>query len=498
MKQRRLLYLTTHHLIVYLWRAEGLVQEHAFLASDSGFQQFSDFLLKHAASRFTVLVNVAEEAFHVETIPLVRGKEKEALIARKQNQLYYNTMLTSICSLGQTKGRRREETLLFLALTNSINLIPWFNALSLHECIVDGVYTVPTLIPALYQHLEIIDEHCLVLTVQDQSLRQTYLAKGKLIFSRLTYLTDSSVAGIARAFLSEAQKLQQYLASHRLIGRNQSLNVYLLAHHEAFHPVQAHCSNTPTLNFNLVDINAVGAKLGLKNKLADNHAEILFAYILRKSKPCAQFAKGEWLKPYRFWQTKKALFGTGYALIIASLLASCALMLQSLDYRQQKLALELTQKRTRDELLTLEHSLPMIEGDRVATGPVLKQYRALNDTSTLPLALYARISNALSQSPTISLSKLAWQNSAIKDEQLSTHQLIIEGTVFAQEHAGPRQVLADFDAFCAKLTEDKFWQLQITQRPFDIEQHKTLRGADLAEHDANARAFALVLKKAAP
>ena len=61
------------------------------------------------------------------------------------------------------------------------------------------------------QKLKIEDERCILLTLQDQTIRETFYERGRLHFSRLSPLANTSIGGIAQGFATEAIKLQQYL-----------------------------------------------------------------------------------------------------------------------------------------------------------------------------------------------------------------------------------------------------------------------------------------------
>ena len=91
--------------------------------------------------------------------------------------------------------------------------------------------------------------------VQDQSIRQSYFENGQLHFSRLTPLQHSSIGSIAQSFASESIKLQQYLASQRLVGRNQTITAYILAHPGAQKVIENSCVDTPAVHFNILDLN---------------------------------------------------------------------------------------------------------------------------------------------------------------------------------------------------------------------------------------------------
>ena len=202
MRSQQLLYLSAYQLVAYRWQAGTLSHTAAFADSEEGYRQFADYLRQHARERFALLVNIAEEGFHVETIPFLRGADREAVIRRKLGQIFFNAPLTASQSLGHEKNKRKDERLLLAALTGSEHLAPWLKVIGLAEVALSGIYSLPLLAPSLFRKLKISEERCLLLTVQDQSIRQSYLEKGEIHFSRLAPLFDSSIGGIAQAFSS--------------------------------------------------------------------------------------------------------------------------------------------------------------------------------------------------------------------------------------------------------------------------------------------------------
>ena len=86
MTAHRLLYLSTHRMTAYRWRSGVLEVEGAFATNDGGHQQFSDYIKQQRRSTFALLANVAEEGFHLETIPFLQGKDRQTVITRKLGQ----------------------------------------------------------------------------------------------------------------------------------------------------------------------------------------------------------------------------------------------------------------------------------------------------------------------------------------------------------------------------------------------------------------------------
>ncbi|TXI74125.1 MAG: hypothetical protein E6Q43_04845, partial [Dokdonella sp.] len=222
MRRRRLLYLSAQQMTAYRRQRGILSEEASFAQTEAGLAEFASYLAGQRRAVFTLLANVGDEAFQVETIPFLRGADRSAIITRKLGQLFFNAQLTTALSLGYEKSRRKDERILLAALTNPSFFAPWLAAMATAEAALAGLYSLPLLAPLFLKRLAIADEHCLLLTFQDQSVRQTYLAHGKLQFSRLTPLHQSSLVGAAQGISSEALRLQQYPVSQRVLdGRKR-------------------------------------------------------------------------------------------------------------------------------------------------------------------------------------------------------------------------------------------------------------------------------------
>lgn len=124
----------------------------------------------------------------------LHGADRRALLARKLGQLYFNSTLCTALSLGLIRNQRPEERVLLTALTNTELLAPWLDANVAAGIALAGIYSLPLLAAALLRRLGIADEPCLLLSVQDQSVRQSYIENGELYFSRLAPLPNSSLS----------------------------------------------------------------------------------------------------------------------------------------------------------------------------------------------------------------------------------------------------------------------------------------------------------------
>ncbi|HEY5762248.1 MAG TPA: hypothetical protein VIS73_03485, partial [Rhodocyclaceae bacterium] len=227
----RVLYFSAHQIQAYFWRGGECTLEDTFDCEAPG-AHFDAYLKTHRRSLFAVVANVADEGFHHETIPFLQSRDRAVVVSRRLNQLFQNSPLSVAVSLGYEKSRRKDEKLALLGLTNAALFDPAIKAMRAAEVKVAGIYSLPLLASAILERLKVTTTRCLLVTVQDNTIRQTYFDNGNLVISRLAPLGDSSAIGVTHAVGTEVARFQQYLLSQRTITRNDSLDVHIVLHQD--------------------------------------------------------------------------------------------------------------------------------------------------------------------------------------------------------------------------------------------------------------------------
>ena len=508
MPARRLIYLCAHRLTAFHWRAGVLINEGVFEATEAGRLQFTRYLAEHSKSIFTLLANVSEEGFHMETIPFLRGEDRRSIITRKLGQQFFNASLTTSISLGHEKSRRRDERIMLAALTNKEAFAPWLAALAGAEVALAGVYSLPLLGPLLLRKIGVLDERCLLLTIQDQSIRQTYVEKGELHFSRLTPLQNYSIDGIAQIFSSEARKLQQYLVSQRLLGRQQPISAYLLVHANARNAIERHCVNSETLSFAILDMEDCARICHLKTPPPDTRCETLILHLLATAPPGAQFASDQQRHNYHLWLIRSVLQNTGAVVLLGCLLWSVK---QFHDAYQLKREVAMIQQETtlaRQRYDDIVKTFPAIPTSTENLRRVIDRYVELEKGSTSPEYLWREISHALQGDASVEVEGIDWRVAALASREAATAEAlhtppvgseiaIVHGTLRPGPDSHPRQVLSIFKQLVETLKRNPKLQVEVLQQPFDLDSGKSLKGGDAAVDDLRPRSFKLQIQKTA-
>ncbi|MDR1368456.1 MAG: hypothetical protein LBJ76_07060 [Candidatus Accumulibacter sp.] len=487
----------------FIWRSGDLVGEGDFPPTEDGLREFGDYLGKHSDSVFSLLADVAEEGIHIETIPFLQGADREAVIARRLGQSFFSTHLTASQSLGYLKTQRKDERVLLLALTNNDFFAPWFNAFTTAGIMLSGVYSPPLLAESLLKKNGIKDEFCLLLTIQGGSLRQIYLEKGELRFSRLAAIKDDQVSGIARTISVEAIKLQQYLDNQRQAGSSrQPIAAYIVSREKHFDTIRDFCADTGMIRFKFLDIDQCSRKAGLTRSVPEFHAEWIFLGLMAVSPPAIQFAGDDLRHNYHLDLTKMALYGVGSTLLMACLAFAGSLLYDRYTLLGQADALKAEARIFRERYEAIAKTFPPMPIDHDTLRTVIGQYVDLEKKSLSPEGLYTEISRALQHAPSIEIDAIHWKIGSADSNTTSekafanmirvpddSESALVLGTIRLGPQASPRQMLAMFDRFVEAGRQIPDMRVEVLKRPFDVEPEKALKGNDTTLGENQPRSF---------
>lgn len=512
MTQRRLLFLDSHRLAAYAWQGGRLHAEQEFSAEASGVEAFREYLGKHPTAVFSILADVAEEGFQIEDVPYVSGKDRNALTSRRLGQYFFGTPFSLAVSLGREKTGRRDEKILFAALTQPRHLEPWLDAMRQAGIQLAGVFSAPFALAALFAAARQPQGPQVVLSVSRSGVRQTFFDNGKLHFSRLTPLATGSIEETAVTCAVEARKIYQYLAGQRLITRNAALTVRVLAHPGQTTAIRGHCRDSAELHFEYVDLLAEAGKVKLKTLPQDSHCEPLLLHVLAQRPPVQQFAPPAEQHYYRLWQMRSGLTAAAAVIFAACLIYAGKQYFSSynLNADTQNLLEEtrLDQRKYEAALAALP-KLPIGTEDVRA---LVTRFEDVEKRSPLLEGIYLPLSHALDATPGVEINRIEWKLSAKLPDagaQGSTAfrqaPLTVSGNYFAIAEVSAQLPLAIADdhramlqmvnQLLSELGKDKSIGVQMTQLPFDVESGKTIKGsadASASQTEAPKLAFRIV------
>ncbi|MCL2635576.1 MAG: hypothetical protein FWD50_02960, partial [Betaproteobacteria bacterium] len=409
MTAHRLFYLNTHRLTAYVWRQGRLHAEGSFTHSDDGLLAFSHYLARWRNSHFALLANVAEEDHVLETIPFLSRGDRQALIARKISQHFMGSPLATAFSLGYEKTRRKNEKLLLSALTNPAHFEPWLKRIADAEAPLSGIYTVAQLGGQLLKKLDGERQGCLLLTMQDHSIRESYLRDDQTLFSRMAPISDSSIAGIASSFAAEAGKLQQYLIGQRLISRDDHLPALIVAYPPAVPAITKACQGHDNLGFTIVDSHLAARKLGLKTLPEDNRCDLLYLQLLASDPPRQQFAGAGHRHDYQVDRLRRGILAAGLITLLGGLLLTAHNAWTAYELRRETLALQASESELEERYGKIAATFPQLGIDNDTLRRLTDQYAALSQQRRHPEQALRRLGQTLERMPAIILDRIEWR-----------------------------------------------------------------------------------------
>lgn len=499
MPTRRLLLLDPAGLTAYRWAGGAIVEDQHFTKNNEGIAAFGHYVLQEHGSIFTVVTDLTDESFQVETVPFVRGADREALLQRRLSQYYFSTPYSVAISLGREASGRRDEKVLFAALTTSPELEPWMAALRQASVQLAALYAMPQAISVLAKQLRLNEGHHLVLSVTARGVRQTFVENGQFRLSRLTPLASATLGEAAMVCAAEAGKLYNYLTGQRLIERGARLNTLVIAAPAEVDAIRGVCSARPELKLDIPPLHDLARRVGIRSLPAKDPVDTVLLHLLASRPPVHQFAPEEERHVYRVGQIGFSLRALGLLVLIA-----CTLLTAKKSYdvytlraemNERRLDTEADQKRYQSAMASLP-ALPA-SADKLATLAALNA-DIQRQSPSLANSL-RQVSSALDATPEIELQAIDWRLTDRADasatSSLSTpiqaagangarnaplNFILID--IDAQLPTGMardnRLILATIDGFVERLRKSTGGEVNATKLPFDTESGKTLRSED--------------------
>jgi hypothetical protein len=522
MSDIRLLYFTAQDHQVFRWRRNRLELEASFSAEETDLTSFSDFAKSKGASLYYVLADLAGEDFHEETIPWLRGSDREAVIQRRLAQRYRDTRLAATSSLGAVAGERRNERVLLASFTNTQQFSPWLDALSAAGARLAGVYSAPFAAPAIASRLSKLlgpgASRMFVVTLNSTGLRQSFVEDGKVRFSRLERTTDMDADALAAFVRSETLRLYQYLGSLRVLPRDgPPITAVIITPPGQRATFESSLSSAGRLTFRTIDLADAVKAVGLQRSSSAT-AEQLYLYLTVKQTPKAQFARREDRRAFLLWQLQRAIVAAGAAGFAACALYSAVKWLDVWDLRDQSQLQVLEARTAAGEYDRITSAFPATQTSTDNLKVTVGEFRNIAARSGTIEPALAHLSKALEQYPQIELDQLVWRidrpvplkpapgappaptpaGAAPAQPAEQAQFLDISGRVTAAQRSDYRAITAQVQRFADTLAADQLYQVVQTQLPFDITPEGTLSG-DIGENDGGdvPRFSITLLRKAA-
>jgi hypothetical protein len=404
MLPKQVFFLTADQLCAYQWRRGRLWAGEQFSADAAGLDAFSTYLERFPGTPAYLIADMVEEDFHRQLLPHVGGSARRKMVARRLRQMYRDTPFRHALVQGRDTEGRRDDMMMFSALTNPDLVLPWLERIESARTPLAAVYSATFLAARMVRRLALAREHLVLITHQAGGLRQTYFQGRHLKFSRLSPTGDLPYADMVAA---ETERMEQFLASTRLVARGHRLQVVVLTPTDQLSALEQTCTDSATVAFRFISMDTAAARLGLASVPA--RADPLLMAVVGHNAPATHYPPGPAHRFYRLWQARIGLFAAS-ATVLASGLAWTGANLWAMQQDEKQLAaLQAEVPVLEQRYRTLAATLPAAAApsDRMRAAVLFEQL--LRRQSPAPATMVSAISAALERAPSVRLNALSWR-----------------------------------------------------------------------------------------
>jgi hypothetical protein len=483
---RTLLFLSADSFHASIWHDGRLGTSQYFSNDANGRAYFSAFLKQHRDPAY-LLVDVIEEDFRLETVPHLTGSARRNLRARKFEQFYRNTPFRQATLLRRQEEGRRDDDMLFSALTNPQRISPWLDAILANHIPLIGIYSLPNISTPLLK--DIASDHVLILSWEkDAGLRQTYFNNKSLHFSRLIPISSNS--SFSESVANETPRTQQYLKSLSLPPPGEVLDVYVICHANDRSSLQSRLEGSGDLRYTFLDIQELGKRVKAKNTFTDSDATPLLLHLLASKTPGSHYGDAEHTHFYSLWQLRRLLFGLAATAISVSVLWSGMAFWQGRGYVADTDPLNMQTEHLKQQMQQIQHSFANTTVPAADMKTAVLLTRKLNEYTPPAEEFLQGLTHALDKFTQIKVDKLAWQVSAADAAPSAYPAQVItfEGSL-ADFGGDYRNALSYLDRFQQALRQQGY-TVTALKLPLDISSKGSISG-DIRKNDGNPAQFTL-------
>ncbi|KAA3651760.1 MAG: hypothetical protein DWQ11_13225 [Proteobacteria bacterium] len=478
MPTRHLLYLDANALHSFRWQHGSIVPAGHYPADDAGIRAFADAVRQTRGGLYTLLVDLVEEGFHADTLPSVRGPDRQAMLERKRSQTFFGTPLSGALSVGHDRsGRRHDERFLFVALTRPAIVDPWLQVLRTANAPLTGIHSVALLLDSLVQRLARPTERCLLVTLAPGGMRQTFIDHGHLRFSRLAPGLTEINADTAARCAGEILKTHSYLTGQRMLPRTGRLPIYLLCNAADYAQLAPALADTDDRSHHHVDLGDMADKIGLHAPPTGSTALPMLLHWMVRESGQLQLAPAPERRLFRLWQARQAIIGTGVALCAAALLFAAKLWFDADALDQQTQQLRVQNVALQAHLAQLQAELPPLPAPLADLRGALDTLATLQHNDPTPGPWLSHLSHALDAHPELTLEAIQWQAGAQSPgngneaRAEGRAQLSLPPPMLAERRA----MIATADSFLADLARPPGKAARVTRMPVELASDKAFR-----------------------
>lgn len=425
MKHKTVFCITDYQLLVYQIQKNTISLHKVFLHDEDGLNGLADYLQKNPPKNLHILVNSRQEEYRQDSVPHVRGGDRDALLAHKCRRLFPHTPYAyAWCQKTvRSSQNRSEDRVMYMALNAPELLESSLNHLLRHKVPISGISSLPLLsVKAVKKYLAatytLLITHSPALSAySDHGLRQTFFHHQDFVSSRLIPLQTLEGDGYASQVSSEIFKTQRYLQGQGWLPEDKKIRVLFITSPDLIKVLKQYLNSQGISleNYKFIERNKFVRGYGLKINVQAGHPldfNTALIYALAQGNIPNHYAQVHERRYFTLKKIKQALIALSVAGGLALFGGGAGVLSQTLQVKEQELQLENksrtlhaaylnTQKRQRD-VLGIDVDVIHIKNTVDVAEHVIQQ-------KTDPQQALVLLGILLTNFPNLELKELLWK-----------------------------------------------------------------------------------------
>ena len=501
---RRVLYFTGYRMVAQEWSGSRLVSSVYFEPDDQGLDLFKSYLRSFRNEPVRLLVDLIEEEFRQVRIPLLRGSDRQAILNRNFSKYFRTSDYRFAISQAVEKKTRKEEKLLLIGLTNQYLLEPWLKIIEEASTPLSGIISLPLLSEDFVPKLD--SKHRAVIMVSQQvpsNLRQSVFVDGKLVLSRLVPIASFYQGDYSADVLRDIESTQRYLISQRIVDRSEIIAVHVISNKRHYEKMSQRETTMGSFEFKFHEINALLEREKIEMPDEQDFSSGLYCYMASRKLRLNHYAKPAERRYFQHYRADLAMRIAAVVLVAIGLGMAMASGVAGWQYQQNVIETSLIEQKYKAKFNQLSENRIDSTTSTTSMQHIVQTVDEIRKEHMRdPEDLMISISNDISIFPDIRVRKIEWFVSNYSDTENASainwgkpkkrnrkrdknkpkpkkgyfEVAMVEGE-FLNFDGNFRYALSAVDDLEKTMVESgKYYSVEITKRPLDIESDNQLSG----------------------
>lgn len=425
---KRIILINIEGLSVYSLHKNLLVHVTKFSDEDSGYDNFRVYLQDNPRSPVTLVVDSALEDFIVEPVSHVRSLDQKSFLRRKAEQHFRGAEYSSAKIIGRETSGRRDDKVLFSALTKNQIIEPWIKVLLRQEIPIKSITTPAYALCKVAEEFSLLtSEHVLLVNWEVSGIRQTYIADGKLMFSRLTPLPPETDSNLAAAIIESCNQSKEYLEHIELLEFGQKLDVHIITpilNDESFADQAENTNFGIVMHHNSIDLMQIDRFSGPQASITA--ILLCLDWGVRSGELKNIYAPSQVRRFFELIQIRRLIAAISLGTLLLGGLLSLPLILDGLERRDRTAQLAADIIPVQAQYDALRAQFPGTPIPSAAMELAVRTYDIIRMQARSPTEAMVAISEVIAEFPLIEISSLYWTMSGEQASENLTTVLLNE------------------------------------------------------------------------